>query len=675
MQYTRIRGLLAAALFISIAPLGALQAGQVVVPKTTVVHVDESSAATLQNFLAAVPANIFHRESDRYQSVLISDDTNLSTNKYLLDDWAAYLAATGANQSIVFVGDVPEATRQGIQATLNCTHCSTISGADPSVVARRIAKDNWTASQKIVVAPSVTDANDTDIQNAANAAVYASMVNAPLLFAKDGVLDDATLEIAHSLGAKECVIFDLGGRLNAASATALSAAGLVTTFSAKTERDIVSNMLATAGSSTTCLFADKARSLAATIAGACYGGTVMKVPAGIAALSVQAYKSINPLLMSDRKLEAPFQDDPAAARTEQQIADAFYKWLSERGGEDANKLETVMVFAAGSVSTGVPLTLERSLIGDPRKQTDRGAIASRMPGSCLENIAYINRTSLYKALIFSNPRWNRVLCEMVAYECQNLSGESTGPTEANDGKKHVVNEFFGCKEQGHNDPGVYSTFKDRGYGIGFHSGRDSDMNVEDPINHEKAWGFWKDIKDGVGYAYYSGHGSTDAFYALDTDNGIQADQEFGTANWPSSGGRVNHSGSGYQATTWNDDQQNIHGAGLAFNACLIGGGSMNNILMEHGAAFVMTNYVSGSFDGGGLAFCTLADEMSKDGRTIGEAHAMALSAISEIFAAHRPGKDSSMRFALYGDCRMEYAKPNWTRPSPASSGAVAGHKI
>lgn len=673
MQYVKIRGLLAAAVLAALAP--AIHAGQVIVPKTTIVHVDEGSASTLQSFLAAIPANIFHRESDRYQGVLLTDDTNVVTNKYLLDDWATYLAATGARQSLVFVGDVPEATRQGIQATLNCSQSTVIEGSDPSVIARRIAKDNWSATQKVVIAPSVTDANDVDIQNAANAAVYASMANAPLLYAKDGVLDDATLEVARSLGAKECVVFDIGSRLNASAAQALSAAGLVTTFTAKTEKDIVGNMLTMAGSSTTCLFSDKARSLAASVAGACYGGTVMKVPSGITALSVKAFKSINPLLMSDRKLEAPYVEDPGVTRTEQQIADSFYGWLAGLGGEDASKLETVMVFAAGSVTSGVPLTLERSLIGDPRKPTDRGAIASRMPGSCLENIAYINRTSLYRALIFSNPRWNRITMTMVAYECQNTSSSSTGPTEANDGKNHIVNEFWGCSTGGYSDPGVYSTFKNRGYNIGFHSGRDADMNVEDPINKEKAWGIWQELKDGTAYGYFSGHGSTNAFYSMETDNGIVADEEFGSTHWPSAEGRVNHSGPGYEASQWDQDYTNLHSAGAAFNACLIGGGQLNNVLLKHGATFSITNYVSGSFDGGGYLFCLLADEFAKDGRSIGEAHAFALSGISEVFAAHREGKDSSMRFALYGDCRMELAKPDWTRPAPASSGSVEGHKI
>jgi len=99
-----------------------------------------------------------------------------------------------------------------------------------------------------------------------------------------------------------------------------------------------------------------------------------------------------------------------------------------------------------------------------------------------------------------------------------------------------------------------------------------------------------------------------------------------------------------------------------FNACLVGGGSINQTLLKHGGAASIASYISVSFNGAGMFNCLFTDRFSTDGVTMGQAFAHATARTGQIWGSGQTGGDSSLRFVLFGDPDMEFVKPGWAKP-------------
>ena len=50
--------------------------------------------------------------------------------------------------------------------------------------------------------------------------------------------------------------------------------------------------------------------------------------------------------------------------------------------------------------------------------------------------------------------------------------------------------------------------------------------------------------------------------------------------------------------------------------------------------------------------------------TVGQAYAYAMATTTESFPRGQLAGDSSLRFILFGDARMEFVKPGWQKPTP-----------
>lgn len=643
-----------------------------ILPRTAVVQVSEGTTDTYYNFFSTLTATVYRQGGKAHQGVILADNTELAPNVYLLQDWAKYLGDHEVKSGLLLVGDVSDASRHTYQNGLGIAQSTVIKG-NPVEISRAVAKSVFGRSATGVVAPQLAHPTDADLESAANAAVFASKNNLPLFYMTQEGVEDATLEAMKAMGIKEVVIFDATNTLPEQSLSSFGANDITVKAQIKTAQEMVARVLEGTTASTVCMMQDGARSLAAAVAAARYEGVVLRIPAETTKTAVKAYAAIPvELLRQTRKLEKPYDlaDFPMAPK-DGEVVESFYAYLQGLGADNGAALERVILFAQGSEYTGVPLTLDRSLVGDPRKPDQRGALIGRMPGSPQENIAFINRTSLYRGLIFANPRPKRVNMVMVAYEVENTSEDCSGSFEDPEGKAHKVNEYYGVHEGDYDDPGVYVDMKAKGYEMTFHNGRNP--GPKHPVNEgADSHSFAKELREGIGYFYVSCHGGTNEIYIFDEDNGTSEAVEWGAPHWPDPSGRVNEFGNGYSASEIDADYENLHSVVGIFNACLVGGGAINYTMLKHGATASIASYISVSFDGAGMFNSYFSDQFSNQGTSIGEAFAYATARTSQIWPTGQTAGDSSLRFVLFGDPMMEYVKPGWTSPDPIQVGERIG---
>lgn len=599
----------------------------------------------LYRFLAAVPAAYHKRDGKAHRSALLiegSPGTGL-----LATEWNTYLTGAGRRVDPVFLGP------GGVVGT-------------PIQVAAALSALKPANGAAILVTISGNPSKET-FEATANAAVLASRLGVPLLYSTSFDLSKETATALQKASITSVELVDSGFTASPDLFARLKDLGVQVSARHRTREAVLGRLRSLWGDADAhviCLASDTAQLAPAAIAAAGREGVCLLAPAGLATLAREADEITRQAIRrSPLKLESPARLDAEEARAETEVASRFQSFLAAQGFGNEALLENVLTFAPAGLN-GIPVTLERAIVGDPDHPELPGALCGRFPGTPEDNTAIINRALLYPALIFQNPRRNRVSMEMTAFEVQFPAVGSTPPFKGNDGKNHIVNELVGCHEGGYDDHGVYHTFLKGGYQVGFHNGRSAGGAGEDPINHESFFSFVKEVEDGSSFFYNSSHGSDSAFYPLDRDNGIAASVPFSDPHWPSSSGRVNQSGGGFGVSQTQSSWKSLNSLVAFWNSCLMARGDLNRQWLLRGAAGSVSSYTSISFPGGGY-FCMVAIErMLRPGATLGEAVAAGLAATSEIFPSGTPGADASLRMVLFGDPMLEFVKPNWTVPAP-----------
>jgi hypothetical protein len=610
------------------------------------------------NFMAAIPMTVFHHDNLVYQSPLLFY-SEYGPSSYLLEDWRDCLG--GGVEHVNFIGEFPE---EDIDSTLGklCADEYSILEGDPISMANEIALHDWKRSDVVVIAPYSEDLTEEIVESVSNGAVLASLYNAPLLFASASGIGKDTCEVVEKLGVRKAFLIDLNDSLPV-EIQRLLASGGVDVKELTSEGDFI--FLIRGG--TIGLIKNSRQALPAALACARYGGFVLFLPDAVATYAIEGAKRIPE--MPIEKLTGPRKALEEVNAFQCDVASAFYSWIESLGGDDPDGLETVMTFIDDDL---LPTTFDRALVGDPSEPEERGAITGRFPGDWMENIVYANRGMLYRALIFANPRMNRVTMSMVAYECGS-PGSFFGHFADNRGVEHIVNEIWGYQDpDGRDDPGVYNSLRDAGYDIGFHNGIDAGVG-NDPINHEPLPGFVSDIKSGSALFYDSSHGGYDIFWPMDIDGGIEADAPLGSRYWPDDGdGRIDSRGSrGYTSSRFDEDFKNMRCIMLAFNACSLAEGDIHDVAMSHGASAVVSSYVAVSFSGSGWYWCRYINEIAS-GRSIGHTNAISLADTSYMFPQGEENGDDSLMYVLFGDPNMVLAQPDWKRMEPGPLKALYG---
>jgi len=616
--------------------------------KIYVVHIEADKFDTLVRYITVLPYASYTEKGNIYFSPVIPDTDN-PTFTYLLQDLRKVFKPTS-----IFIGKLATKTIIKVNSYFGKPAAHLLGNAES--IAIKLCESHFKFSNTAII--TLVPENATQLEFFANAAVLTSVKNIPFILTKNWKLDKNIYQLLKKLKVKSVIIAEPKPTLPLATIKKLKENGQTVQKHIKNFNELVANLKQhTSTNNFISLANNNEQILPAALAAVRYKGVVLKIPKDIISSATAIYTKLKTKLMPRRKLAHPLPPSKAPDKNLTLIAKRFTGFLNKYNLDNKTRLEYVITFA----KTRFPTTFERAITGSPFSPQKPGVCPSRMPGNFLENMLFFNRTALYRALILANKRPKHVTMSLVAFEVQNTSANSTGPFTDNFNKKHIVNEIFGCKEAGYKDPGVYASFKKAGYSVGFHN---SPMVGEgkDQINKENLIGFGNDITNGSIFLYDSSHGSSFAIYPMAKDTGIEQDNiVYGEKYWPAIDGRVNKSGPGFSAKDFNATFRNLNSIITIYNACLVANGDISPTILKHGGAASICGYVSCSFDGSGWFWCVFIDHMVKPGTTLGECLAKATASVSEIFPANLTGKDASIRYILFGDALMEFAKPSWQK--------------
>jgi hypothetical protein len=684
-------------------------------PRVNIVHLDQGDGNTQYYFLAAVPMTIFHYNENVYTGLLLSDDITDQTVGYMLDDWQTYLDQhSSLRRHLNFIGGVSSSVQSTVISQFGVTNPMDISIIEgtPIEVANEIAEHDWRSTSLVVIAPYLTSLTDHDRESIANAAVIAALYNAPLLFTEPSALSSETLNLIGRLGADQAVLVEIDDMLGSNVNTQLSGAGVTVTADLTTEAEVVAHVKSLTDKVTLCGLVDSGdwQHLPAALSGARYGGYVLYLPSGLNKLANGLSQQIkeDPELHSFYKLTEEPAGKEWIKEYEKGIADNFYAWLDGLGGSDPNDLETVITFEPQGTGGGaLETTFERSITGDASDLTRPGAIPGRMPLNYRRNIALANRTSMYRATIFANPRPQHVTLCMNAYEVRYSHGYADSW-----GSGHNVNEIFGWPVAGWtasngyfpwddihsnppdlypilpppadgsagHDPGQFASFLNADYETHFHSGSGAGTGSHPAQPDVTNIGFVQDMNDGSAFLYFSCHGGGTVIAVRTTDNGIAQDSGapgWGEPYWPDDDERVYDGSAGghYYQSDLDSDLGNAHGMMVAYNACDMAEGYMNEYLLEHGGTVSIGSYTSVSFIGSGWWWNIWVHLVTHEDYTAGEAAMYATARVSDLMVPSSKGPDTSLRYVVYGDPNCPFVQNDWTSPVPDPINTnYGGHK-
>ena len=660
--------------------------------RCAVVNVDESSLPTVYNFFVAVPALYFQEYSESYGSLLITDGADSQSGYYALEDWSTYLTNQGENGSIIYVGNVDAGFKTVVEGMVPHSEILSYSGTVDEIAAD-IATTEWPSLTEAVICVR-SDTDEEYINGAAAAAGWAAVNNCPVLWTDGTTLGTETSNALTSMGVTDVHLFDYPDAVSSGVLDQLGSMSIsVTEFSGPA--DLLPATLSLMGQSVACVYREEMQSLPAALAAARYGGYALQLPESLDRFNLQAMTDLRSSLpMGDMKLDAPLSGAKASGSAV--LAAEFYAFLDSLGGSDPSQLEYVLTF---SDQTVFPATFERSISGDLSDPARDGAVAGRFPLEWVDNIGTINRGALYDAVIHANPRPDHVTIAMNAYEVGYWTEYIFDDNWYSD---LVVNEVFGWPEEGWTAannyfpgwppsqpildplwpastdagdtgccPGQFATFYGEGYESHFHSGANPGTGTHPSQPGVTLCGFVQDVVDGSTFLYFSCHGGGTVIAVRDEDNGVAQDNytiAFGDPYWPDSDGRVydGSAGGDYYQSDLDTDFDNMHSIIIAYNACSMANGEMNEIGLNHGAIGSIGSLASVSFDGSGWWWNIWVHLITTEDFTIGEAAAYANARISTIYTppGATPGVDETLQYVLYGDPMVNFVDPDAVPPAP-----------
>jgi hypothetical protein len=124
---------------------------QVPLRRVAVVAPDSNSFIDEYAFMAAVPTSVFYHNDTQYISPLIYSDESQS-ERWLLEDWAEYLATDGGITQAFAVGDFSESHITSLQHQMGVKVYPRISGFSAADIAAKIATSEWSATSEAVLA-------------------------------------------------------------------------------------------------------------------------------------------------------------------------------------------------------------------------------------------------------------------------------------------------------------------------------------------------------------------------------------------------------------------------------------------------------------------------------------------------------------------------------------------
>lgn len=464
-------------------------------PRVNVVHIC-GNTNTEYNFLAAIPMTVFHYNNTVYQSLLISDHFDDMPTRYVMDDWQTYIDEWDGVKQVNFIGNVPFHKKIYIKNLYNVSwnQTSSITG-DPVSIANQIALHDWEYSDVVIIAPYLNILGNEDVESISNAAIIASLYNAPLLFSNPSFLSPETLNVIEDIDATHAILVEIGDSLSSTVNSQLISNGVQIKADLTKENCVVSTIRNLADKSMLCAIAENWQNLPASLYGARYGGYVFYLPKIIPKKANDVMREIR---IAALKTKGEMMDMPDPIEDNlTEIATVFYNWLNSIDGSDPDNLETVVTFHIQPkyfefIPSGIPShpgiskimkaikilfleflwkpikgfapTFEYAICGDPANLSSPGAVTARMPLDFIGNIALVNRGGMYRAIIFANPRPIHVTICHNSYRCAH--SKDTSFEEFDEvipdkwGRNHIINELLGWPKAGWTEENKYFPWND-----------------------------------------------------------------------------------------------------------------------------------------------------------------------------------------------------------------------
>jgi len=494
MQKDIKKGLMVALIVIALVRIPvAIQASNdtyVPIKQVVVVHLREDEEFRDEyDFLASIPVSIFHKGGSIYVSPLIADNLN-PTLDYLLEDWKAYCDSWGRVERLLAVGNVSYEVASYLMEKLGYPAYIPIMGRNVYEDAALISLMEWKRSNIAILAPFPEGVNFTKeyLESASNAAVIASLLNAPLLFTAPDKLSEATYLALTALRTKMVIIVEVGDLISDKVEEEIKALGMVIKDLEDIE-DVVSYIYSRVGAPYLSLTyptdGTKNFFLAASQIAAYHGGVILGIPEEIREFAEKVWIQTE---LEFYELYGP------PRKPMEELAEMTYGWLSNVGADWEDKTETIFVFAdhryeprIWSLSfykktgilpkvPGVAICFDRALTGK--------AIVGRFAGeNYVDNILFVDRSILYKALIFTNPGRNSATASMIAY---TIPTGFFSRVRDNYGNWHICDDFK-----------IPETMEKAGFEVKYHTSFDSIV---------------KALNKGSTIWYYSNHGGRDGRY-------------------------------------------------------------------------------------------------------------------------------------------------------------------
>jgi len=481
------------------------------------------------------------------------------------------------------------------------------------------------------------------LETALNAAVLSSKLNAPLLYTVTDDLPSNILKTLLELSVSKVILTDPYRMVSSNVVQKLTASG-ITIEVLDSKEDLYSKIVEDGDNGVVVTVPDIRYFPASASIAAYHKMPVVVLPRNLMTMVEASWTPfIPPFIPEHEQYEGTILDDLVPHfYVMKRTSDMFFEFLEAYG------------IHGGVVIVVSPLTLlkptfDRAIVGK--------AIVGRIIGSDeSEAVIFALRNILYPALIFSNPNRNKALLSFFAY----TEGASFLD---NNGTSHDVYEriYINASLASYNYITVYQ------------------VGMNDVLNT---------LNNGVGVWMLSTHGNviyrngerlgSSGVFALSSQSGKWGIDLGGSIDDPDGGDNIVESPQ-YSTFIYDyefDRSVDRMGSSLVvISACLIGASRFPDILLRHGAAFVLAPVRTVYFESAGWFTTRFFQEVANN-VTLGEALRRGIRDTSDVYSeGFLSQSDWSLVYILFGDPLAKLYSNNWEEPLPAETGNViaGGH--
>jgi len=476
------------------------------------------------------------------------------------------------------------------------------------------------------------------LETALNAAVLSSKLNAPLLYTLIDDLPSNILKTLLELSVSKVILTDPYRMVSSNVVQKLTASG-ITIEVLDSKEDLYSKIVEDGDNGVVVTVPDIRYFPASALIAAYHKMPVVILPRS---LITMVESSWIPFIPKYEQYEGTILDDKVPHfYVMKKLSDEFFNFLGDYGFND----HAIIVV---SPLTLLKPTFDRAIIGK--------SIVGRIIGNNEEEaVIFALRDILYPALIYSNSNRNKSLLSFFAYTYGV-------PYQDNYDNLWEVNEIRD----------INSSLTLYGYNTTFQVGYDQVLNI---LNN--GTGIW--MLSTHGSIIYGENGRLNSIGILTFGSGkAKWGTESSDENKPDlDGNGIVEPSSGYSVSDYSLDSglDNLGSTLVVISGCLVGASRIPNILLKHGAAFVLAPVRTIYFESAGWFTTRFFQEVANN-VTLGEALRRGIRDTSDVYSeGFLSQSDWSLVYILFGDPLAKLYSNSWKEPLPAETKdlTVSGH--